>query len=237
MSKKILIVEDNKDLAEVLKMHLMDLSYSVDLAMDGVSGLDMAQSGSYDLIILDLMLPGKGGIDICKELRKSKFYTLILMLTAKSTEVDRILGLEIGADDYVTKPYQLGELLARIKALFRRVDALKNVPDETPQDVSAGNLKINPVSRSVVRRGDQVELTAKEFDLLYFLASNPGKVYNRSQLLNSIWGYNHIGYEHTVNSHMNRLRAKIEQDPSQPEYILTVWGVGYKFRETLAGDT
>lgn len=233
MAKRILIVEDNRDLAEVLKMHLQDLSYEVDLAGDGVSGLEMAQSGAYGLVILDIMLPGKNGMDICRELRSSENYTPILMLTAKSTEIDRVLGLEIGADDYVTKPYQLSEMLARVKAIFRRVEALKKQPPEKSKAISAGDLTIDPERRRVECYEKPVDLTVKEFELLYFLASNPGKVYNRSQLLNAVWEYDHSGYEHTVNSHMNRLRAKIEKDPARPEYILTVWGVGYKFSESF----
>lgn len=232
MAKRILIVEDNKDLADVLKMHLEDLSYEVDQAENGIAGLGMAKSGSYGLVILDIMLPGMNGMDVCRELRGMENYTPILMLTAKSTEIDRVLGLEIGADDYVTKPYQLSELLARVKAIFRRVEALRKQPTEQAQPISVGDLTIDPDRRKVECRGILIDLTAKEFDLLNFLASNPGKVYNRSQLLNSVWGYGHSGYEHTVNSHMNRLRGKIEDDPAHPQYILTVWGVGYKFSET-----
>jgi DNA-binding response OmpR family regulator len=154
------------------------------------------------------------------------------MLTSKSSELDRVLGLEMGADDYVTKPFSIRELLARVKAIFRRVDELKSEKQEhAPVPLTAGELTIDPVKRLVTVRDIPVDLTAKEFDLLHHFALNPGRVFTRSQLLDKVWGYGHEGYEHTVNSHINRLRSKIEKDPSQPDYVLTVWGVGYKFAE------
>jgi DNA-binding response OmpR family regulator len=176
------------------------------------------------------MLPGLDGIEICRRLRRRSSYIPILMLTAKSSEMDRVVGLEIGADDYVTKPFSIPELLARVKAIFRRVEELTNdARAHIPAVLMAEDLVIDPAKRSATLKGRSIDLTAKEFDLLLHFARNPGKVYTRSQLLDRVWGYGHDGYEHTVNSHINRLRAKIEKDPAHPVYILTVWGVGYKF--------
>ena len=232
MPKKILIIEDNPDLAHLLEDHLKDLAFQVDTVFDGIAGLAKADSGNYDLIILDLMLPGLDGIEICRRLRRKSSYVPILMLTAKSSEMDRVVGLEIGADDYVTKPFSVRELLARVKAILRRVEELTNdARAHIPAALEAGDLAINPTKRSATLEGRSIDLTAKEFDLLLHFARNPGKVYTRSQLLDRVWGYGHDGYEHTVNSHINRLRAKIEIDPAHPAYILTVWGVGYKFAD------
>jgi DNA-binding response OmpR family regulator len=231
--RRILVIEDNQDLAHLLEIHLRDLSFEVDLALDGHSGLAKAESNRYDLIILDLMLPGIDGLEICRRVRSKDTYSPILMLTAKSSEFDRVLGLEMGADDYVTKPFSIRELLARVKAIFRRMDELKSGSREGKQGIlEARELVIDPKKRQVSLKGETVDLTAKEFDLLYYFAQHPGRVFTRSQLLDVVWGYGHDGYEHTVNSHINRLRAKIEENPSQPKYILTVWGVGYKFAET-----
>ncbi|MGD8519878.1 MAG: response regulator transcription factor [Desulfobacterales bacterium] len=232
MPKNILIIEDNRDLAHLLESHLRDLSFQVDVAFDGIAGFAKADSDNYDLIILDLMLPGLDGIEICRRLRRKSSYVPILMLTAKSSEMDRVVGLEIGADDYVTKPFSIRELLARVKAILRRVEELTNdARAHIPAVLRAGDLVINPIKRSATIEGRSIDLTAKEFDVLLHFARNPGKVYTRSQLLDMVWGYGHDGYEHTVNSHINRLRAKIEKDPAHPAYILTVWGVGYKFAD------
>ena len=232
MARHILVIEDNEDLANLLSLHLRDLSYKVELAFDGKSGLSRAKSGSYDLIILDLMLPAMDGLEVCRQLRGNSTYTPILMLTSKSSEFDRVLGFEMGADDYVTKPFSIRELVARVKALFRRIDELKSETDHEGRKVlSQGGMVIDKKRRAVKVKHKRIELTAKEFDLLVHFAQHPGRVFTRSQLLDSVWGYGHDGYEHTVNSHINRLRAKIEEDPAQPRYILTVWGVGYKFTE------
>ena len=232
MSKRILIIEDNPDLARLLESHLQELAYEVDLVFDGVRGLARADSSEYDLVILDVMLPGLDGLEICKRLRRRSSYTPILMLTAKTSETDRVVGLEIGADDYVTKPFSIRELLARVKAILRRVEELQDRTRETEETVLAsGELLIDTQKRSVFVASREVGLTAKEFDLLLHFARNPGRVYTRSQLLDSVWGYGHDGYEHTVNSHINRLRTKIERDPAHPAHILTVWGVGYKFSD------
>lgn len=237
MTKRILIIEDNTELSDILAMHLRDLHYDVDIEGDGKAGLALAEGSPYDLIILDIMLPGMDGIEICRKLRNREDYIPIIMLTSKSSELDRVLGLEIGADDYVTKPFSIPELLARVKAIFRRAEQLRHSPEETNAVIiTAGDLVIDTEKRSVTLDGLPVELTAKEFDLLFRFASNPGRVYTRAQLLDLVWGYGHDGYEHTVNSHINRLRTKIEADPAQPRYILTVWGVGYKFSESEKGD-
>jgi len=233
MKKNILIIEDNKELAHLLSLHLQDLSFKVDIALDGLSGITRAESQSYDLIILDLMLPGLDGLEICKRLRNRSSYVPILMLTSKSSELDRVLGLEIGADDYVSKPFSIVELMARVKAIFRRIEKMKNEEnDDVGMLIHTGDMVIDAEKRGVLLEGRVVDLTSKEFDLLIHFARHPGRVYTRSQLLDTVWGYGHDGYEHTVNSHINRLRSKIEKDPAQPRYILTVWGVGYKFADS-----
>ncbi len=230
MAKKILVIEDNKELAQLLELHLKDLNFIVTIALDGVSGTAMAESDLYDLIILDLMLPGIDGLEICKRLRRRPEYVPILMLTSKSSEIDRVLGLEIGADDYVTKPFSIMELMARVKAILRRVEKMEEKGIKEESDViRAGEMVIDSEKRSVTLNRMSVEVTAREFDLLLHFARNPGRVYTRTDLLDRVWGYGHDGYEHTVNSHINRLRSKIEQDPAKPRYILTVWGTGYKF--------
>ncbi len=234
MQRTILIIEDNKDLVHLLEMHLRDLHYDVEIAGDGIAGIAKAEGKRYDLIILDLMLPGLDGIELCRRIRSKEFYVPILMLTSKSSEVDRVLGLEIGADDYVTKPFSIPELLARIKAIFRRVEKLEQNRGAVSDIIRAERLVVDPGKRSVTLHGRPVDLTAKEFDLLLHFMEHPGRVYTRSQLLDMVWGYGHEGYEHTVNSHINRLRAKIEEDPAKPTLILTVWGVGYKFAELEA---
>lgn len=246
-SRKILIIEDARDIAQLVQMHLCDAGHQVDVAYDGSSGLEKALAGNYDLVILDLMLPGVDGLEICRRLRARPEYVLILMLTSKGTELDRVLGLEIGADDYLTKPFSIRELLARVKALFRRTQALETHPLSINPDcpaaedatnhgdagfIRAGELIIEAAKRKVTMAGSLLFLTAKEFDLLYQFACHPGRVYTRTQLLDAVWGLGYEGYEHTVNSHINRLRAKIETDPAHPRYLLTVWGVGYKFADT-----
>ena len=239
MARKVLVIEDTRDIAHLVELHLKDLGCEVHVTNDGKEGLSKAQSNSFDLIILDLILPGMEGLEICKALRSGTAYVPILMLTARSTDLDRILGLELGADDYLTKPFNIQELLARVKALFRRMEALSARTDPLSLKViRAGPLSIETERRAVHISGRLLDLTAKEFDLLLQFAKNPGRVYTRSELLDHVWGYTHDGYEHTVNSHINRLRAKIEEDPSNPRFILTVWGIGYKFLDPslLGGD-
>ncbi len=232
--RKVLVVEDNPDIAKLVSLHLKDLDCEVALVADGLRCLEEARARRYDLIILDLMLPGMEGLEVCRRLRGETDYTPILMLTAKSSEVDRVVGLEIGADDYLTKPFSIGELIARVKAIFRRVDALGSGRTEAPRRLILGAMTIDVEKRTVTVAGQAVDLTAKEFDLLLQFAEHPGRVYSRQQLLDLVWGTGHMGYEHTVNSHINRLRGKIETDPAAPEYVLTVWGVGYKFNDQLA---
>lgn len=231
MARRILVVEDNLDLADLLVMHLHEAGYAVQKAGDGRAALTRFEEAPYDLVILDLMLPDLDGLDICRRLRARPDYLPILMLTAKSTEFDRVLGLEVGADDYLTKPFSIRELLARVKALFRRVDALAEAPAQPQKVMQFNDLIIDPARRRVLVDGREVRLTSREFDLLAHFATHPGLVYSRAQLLDQVWGYGHDGYEHTVNSHINRLRAKIERTPTAPRFILTVWGVGYKFAE------
>jgi DNA-binding response OmpR family regulator len=232
MARRILVIEDDQDIAHLIALHLRDLSYAVELVDTGTRGLHAARHGRYDLIILDLMLPGLDGLEICQRLRGAAIQTPILMLTAKSSELDRVLGLELGADDYLTKPFSIKELLARVKAILRRVQvAAKSAGGGPGGSIEVNRLAIDPVRREVRVEGRPVELTAREFDLLLHFARHPGRVYTRAQLLDQVWGYGHEGYEHTVNSHINRLRKKIEQDPARARYILTVWGVGYKFAD------
>ena len=232
MPHRILVIEDNTDIARLVALHLKDLSYQVDLATDGRSGLDRAMKGNYDLIILDILLPGLDGLEVCRRLRGASKHTPVLMLTARTTELDRVLGLELGADDYLTKPFSIMELLARVKAIIRRAGlADTQRPDNGSDIIRINGLLIDPARRAVSVDDTAIDLTAREFDLLYYFASHPGQVFSRQQLLNRVWGYGHDGYEHTVNSHINRLRKKIERDPANARYILTVWGIGYKFTE------
>ena len=234
MTRAALIIEDDPTLAELVQLHLRDVGCVVDIADDGVTGMEMFKAGNYELVVLDIMVPRKDGLSVCRDIRRLPGYVPILMLTAKSTELDRVRGLETGADDYLTKPFSVRELVARVKALLRRVDALS--PDTTGgaenEIIERGSMRITIAKREVCIDDENITLTAKEFDLLAHFARNPGQVFNRVQLLDQVWGYNHEGYEHTVNSHINRLRAKVETDPAKPKYILTVWGVGYKFAES-----
>ncbi len=228
--KNVLVIEDDKSIADLLEIHLVDLNCTVTKVLDGEKGLKEALSEKYDFIVLDLMLPKVDGLEICKEVRKKNTYTPILMLTSKSEEIDKVLGLEVGADDYLTKPFGIREFIARVKAIFRRTDAL-NKEKDNEVDIITGPLKIEISKRRVILNGERVDLTPKEFDLLHLLASHPGRTYTREELLSILWGYQYNGYEHTVNSHINRLRSKIELDLSNPKYILTSWGVGYRFNE------
>lgn len=232
MVSKVLIVEDDHDINNLLAMNLRSSGYQIESSESGSQGLEMALTGHYDLILLDLMLPDIDGLEICRQLRAKGMTTPILMLTAKDGEIDRVLGLEMGADDYLTKPFSVRELQARVKALLRRVDMMKQAEAPVKKEVlSFGELSICPTKRVVMVKDELIELTGTEFDLLLYLARHPGMVFSRSQLLDNIWGYQHSGYEHTVNSHINRLRTKVERDPSKPNYVLTVWGVGYKFND------
>jgi len=230
----ILVAEDQTDIRELLVMNLKAAGYEVRAVADGPAALASEVETESDLLLLDLMMPGLDGLDVCKALRARGRSTPILMLTAKSTELDRVLGLELGADDYLTKPFSLAELLARVKALLRRADLLRAAQahaSSEPRTIGNGALEILPAKRQVRLAGEKVEFTALEFDLLLHFASHPGHVFSRGQLLNAVWGYTHDGYEHTVTTHINRLRAKLEADPMRPEMILTVRGAGYKMRD------
>lgn len=233
MNKRVLIVEDDKNIQELLEIHLNDLYCDVVMKSDGLQGYESAIGEDFDLIILDINLPGKDGLDICRDLRSNKITTPILMLTARSEEIDKILGLETGADDYLTKPFSVREFIARVKAIFRRVEMISGSKKEDKDFLELGGLTIDKTKRKVIKNNERLELTPKEFDLLYLLATNPGQSYTRERLLSIIWGYEFNGYEHTVNSHINRLRVKIEDDLSDPKYILTTWGIGYRFNDEL----
>jgi DNA-binding response OmpR family regulator len=230
-NRNILVIEDNPEIAGLLSLHLRDIGCNVQLEQDGRHGLSRARSDRPDLIVLDLMLPGLDGLEICRRLRSGDDDTPILMLTARSTETDRVTGLDLGADDYLTKPFSIPEFLARVKAIFRRQERLTRLKDNAPPLIRSGALLIDRERRTVHLGEREIELTATEFDLLVQFAAHPGRVYTRPQLLDLVWGQNNASYEHTVNSHINRLRAKIEPDPAEPDYVLTVWGVGYKFRD------
>jgi len=237
MESKILVIEDEPQIARLVKMHLSDAGCIVTVAHRGAEGLAAAADQLFDLVVLDLMLPDMDGLDVCRQLRKREDYLPILMLTARSGEVDRVLGLELGADDYLTKPFSVRELVARVKAILRRVERMaadRATADDAP--IVFEELAIDREKRLVLVRGEPVKLTAKEFDLLVQFARHPGRVYTRSQILDLVWGYGEGTYEHTVNSHINRLRAKIEEDASQPRFIQTVWGVGYRFFDPSLSD-
>ncbi|MDN3654834.1 response regulator transcription factor [Ferruginibacter paludis] len=233
--KNVLIIEDDDSIVELLSIHLKDLGCAVVAASNGMDGLQKTGAGSFDLIILDIMLPGLNGMEICRKIRQTDRHTPILMLTARSEEIDKVLGLETGADDYMTKPFSVREFLARVKVIFRR----KEENPETPAVISPssiicrGTLEIDLDKRRVMLQQSRIDLSPKEFDLVALLAANPGKSYSRKQLLNLVWGYDFEGYEHTVNSHINRLRGKIEADITNPNFILTTWGIGYRFNEDL----
>lgn len=227
--KRILVIEDDPDIGDMLEINLRDEGFAVEIATDGAAGLGRLKAQPYDLVVLDLMLPGMDGLEICREIRRMPHYQPIVIISAKSTETQRVLGLELGADDYLTKPFSVPELIARIRALFRRIEAMDRESQTKAGVVVCGPLNINPLGRTVTLNGQAISLTVKEFELLLFFARNPGQVFTRVTLLDRVWGYTHDGYEHTVNSHINRLRAKIERDPAQPEFIQTVWGIGYKF--------
>ncbi len=236
MARRILLVEDDRDIAALVQLHLRDIHCATDVAATGQEALALRGERRYDLFVLDLMLPDLDGLSLCQRWRADGERAPILMLTAKSSELDRVLGLELGADDYLVKPFSFPELLARVKALLRRAE-MSVQPDRNgaisdDDRVVRGSLAIEVHRRRVVLAGQELTLTAKEFDLLLYFARQPGRVFTRGQLLDQVWGYGHEGYEHTVNSHINRLRAKLEPNPAEPRYIVTVWGVGYKFAES-----
>ncbi|MDQ1639598.1 MAG: two-component system, OmpR family, alkaline phosphatase synthesis response regulator PhoP [Pyrinomonadaceae bacterium] len=228
----LLVVEDDENISSAISEYFSRAGYNVKTVEDGLMGVKTAMDESPDAVVLDIMLPKMDGLAVCRELREKSNHVPILMLTAKDDVVDKVLGLEMGADDYITKPFSLRELEARIKTVLRRsktpasVDGAK---DEAP--ISRGNLRIDPARREVTIGERQVDLTPKEFDLLRLFAANPGRVFPRKYLLEKIWDYSYEGYDRTIDSHINRLRAKIEDNPENPQMVLTVWGIGYKFSD------
>jgi DNA-binding response OmpR family regulator len=230
MSRDVLLIEDDTDLAALVRLHLQDLGCSVTSTTDGAAGLAAAvERGPWSLVVLDLGLPHVDGLEICRRLRLSGSYTPILILTARAAEHHRVLGLETGADDYLTKPFSVVEFGARVKAILRRAERLSGPSASGQRVLRMGDLRIDLDQRLARRAGLPLELTAKEFDLLAHLMRHPGRVFSRAQLLDQVWGTTHDAFEHTVNSHINRLRSKLEPDPTSPRYIVTVWGVGYRF--------
>jgi len=228
MSLQVLIVEDEVDLANLIEITLTDAGYGVKKANCGARGLQLALNQHFDLLLLDVMLPKVDGLEICRRVRERDPIVPIMLLTARNTETDRVMGLNLGADDYLTKPFSIRELAARVAALIRR-STLNNAVTSQPSAIVHRDFTIDPVTHKTQFKQHAIELTATEFELLYFLAQHPTQVFNRSQLLDSVWGYHHIGYEHTVNSHINRLRAKLEYHQNLPKLVHTIWGVGYKF--------
>lgn len=227
--KRILVVDDEPNIREVVELYLRREGFEVEITADGAAALAAIERKLPDLIVLDLMLPVLGGLQLTRALREGDYDLPIIMLTAKGSEAERIRGLEYGADDYVTKPFSPKELVARVKAVLRRASA-KPLVDPQAQPVTIGDITINPSTRQVwARDKEEVSLTAKEFDLLWVFMNHPGQVFSRDQLLDSVWGYDFFGDASTVTVHVRRLREKIEKDPNNPQYVLTVWGVGYKF--------
>ena len=233
--KRVLVIEDDQDIAQLLLVHFSDIYRHVHAVNNGLAGFDAALNKPWDIILLDIRLPGMDGLEICKQLRSHNVMTPILMLTSKSSELDQVLGFEIGADDYVTKPFRLMELSARVKALLRRAHLISPIISETEQatKISLGQLSLDIDKRKVIFDGQKIELTSREFNLLTHFAKFPGKVFSRMELLDSVWGISHQGYEHTVNSHINRLRSKLSTVLEGKHCIETVWGVGYKLSEEL----
>jgi DNA-binding response OmpR family regulator len=233
--KKVLIIEDDMHLTELLHIHLTDLGCQISTARLGKEGLQQAIHTKKDLIVLDIMLPDLNGFDICKQIRNQGIRTPILMLSAKSEEIDKVLGLELGADDYLTKPFSIREFIARVKVIFRRNDSQEQSLTQLPTEaLTLGDVYIDPQKRKVLVKGLVVELTPKEFDLLWLLASHAGYSYSRKDILRLVWGYEFDGYEHTVTAHINRLRSKIEPVLAAPTYILTSWAVGYRFTDAFS---
>lgn len=229
----ILVVEDDPNIAALVAIHLRDLPAEVTIKTQGWQGLDEALKGNYDFLVLDLMLPGLNGLEICRQLRQQKQFMPILMLTARSEEHDKIAGLETGADDYLTKPFSPGELVARVRSILRRTQRERLQLEKELLRIERGGLCLDLKMHSLSKNGQRIELTAKEFDLLQLFLQNPGRPFTRLEILDQVWGEQFEGLEHTVNSHINRLRAKIETDLTSPNYILTAWGIGYKFNDSL----
>ena len=232
-ARSILVVEDERDIAELIALHLSDLPADITVASDGPRGLQLALQQPWDAIVLDIRLPGLNGLDLCRELRARLSHVPILMLTARSGELDRVLGLELGADDYLTKPFSVLELQARVKALLRRSAVTSALAAEAsaqkPSMIEQGSLRVDRLQRRAWLAGAEIVLAPREFDLLWHFVQHPGRVFTRTELLADVWGYGHDGYDHTVNSHINRLRSKLGDERAEAAFIHTVWGVGYRF--------
>lgn len=235
MADRVLVVEDQAEIAELIHINLTELALDVDVTGSGEDAMKMLAENDYALVLLDIMLPGMSGLDVCRKLRDSKPEQAILMLTSRDSETDRVVGIELGADDYMSKPFSVRELQARVRGLLRRVHLLnelaQNQQSQTDANacITVGKMFIDNIKHKVSLKGKELDLTSTEYDLLHYLASHPDQVFSRAQLLSAVWGYHHSGYEHTVNSHINRLRNKLEQNVTDPEIVQTVWGVGYKF--------
>ena len=228
MNEQLLLVEDDDAIADVVRLHLEEAGYRLQRESDGQRAMQAVEERAWDLVLLDLMLPGADGWDVCRHLRAHHAHVPIIMLSARSAEAHRVLGLELGADDYLAKPFSMLELVARVRALLRRVEQLRS-PLAGQAALHFGDWRLDPARRELHRGGSAVALTLREFDLLHFLVRHPGQIFSRTDLLQRVWGSAFDGYEHTVNSHINRLRNKIEIDPHEPQWIETVWGVGYRF--------
>ncbi|MCF0042137.1 response regulator transcription factor [Dyadobacter fanqingshengii] len=232
-TRNVLIIEDDSNITELLTIHLSDLGCKVVAEKNGQNGLERALDSAFELIILDVMLPGMNGMEVCRKVRQNDRQTPIMMLTARSEEIDKVMGLETGADDYLTKPFSIREFIARVRVIFRRSEEKARYSTPRPPQISIAGLEIDIDKRKVMLLGERIELSPREFELIVLLASNPGRSYSRKQLLSLVWGYDFEGYEHTVNTHINRLRGKIEVDVSNPSFVLTTWGIGYRFNEDL----
>lgn len=239
MTHQVLVVEDDPDIANLIRVNLNELGIHTTLSDRGKAALSAAKQHDFDLLVLDIGLPDISGLDICREVRQHKPQQAILMLTAKNSETDRVLGLELGADDYMTKPFSVRELQARVRSHLRRTDAFRDMSlpetEDTDQPIQVGNLTVKVKQHAVTLNQTELDLTSTEFDLIHHFAKHPNQVFTRAQLLEAVWGYHHSGYEHTVNSHINRLRAKVEKDATSPQVIQTVWGVGYRFNPKGVG--
>jgi DNA-binding response OmpR family regulator len=228
MNEHLLLVEDDDAIAVALRLHLESAGYRLHREADGRQAMAVIDSQRFDLVLLDLMLPGADGWEVCRHLRERHADTPVIMLSARSAEAHRVLGLELGADDYIAKPFSMLELVARIRALLRRVEQLRSTT-ASRQAFSFGPFRLDAVRRELLCADAPVPLTLREFDLLHFLLKHPGRTFSRTELLQRVWGDGFDGYEHTVNSHINRLRSRIEDNPRDPKRVVTVWGVGYRF--------
>ncbi|GAA0360092.1 response regulator transcription factor [Alkalibacterium iburiense] len=230
--KKVLMVEDELSIVKLLQYNLEKEGYEVDVAMDGQEGFDMAKENTYSIILLDIMLPSKDGMDVCRELRQEKVDTPVIMLTAKDSEIDKIVGLEIGADDYITKPFSPREVLARMKAIFRRLEKQPSkLEEEKESEIVFGDVQIYPEKYEVFVRGEKVDFTPKEFELLLYLSKHSNRILSREQLLLAVWDFDFSGETRIVDVHISHLREKIEDNPKEPQYIKTARGFGYKLED------